>query len=139
MLLLQRSLSHTFIFIRQAPKGVGIPTVMATTVVIVAGPPDGNPDIGSYEASVVGGNNLQKCTIQKSDNPPQCILGLLSPNTDYTFSLKACMPSSFGCGESVTRDAKTLPQSKFVGLRRHMANRKMTECSFVCSSPRRHG
>ncbi len=114
MLLLKRSLNHIFIFIRQAPKAVGVINVMATSVVIVAGPPDGNPDTGSYEASVVGGNNLQTCTIQKSDNPPSCILGLLSPNTDYTFSLKACMPSSFGCGASVTRDAKTLPESKFV-------------------------
>ncbi len=127
VLLLQRSLSHTFLFIRQAPKAVGVMNVMATTAIVVAGPPDGNPDIGSYEASVVGGNNLQTCTIQASEKPPQCILGLLSPNTDYTFSLKACMPSSFGCGASVTRDAKTLPQSKFVGLRRHMVNRKMTE------------
>ncbi len=92
-----------------APSKVEIVNVSTTTVTVKAAAPSGNPSIDAYEASVVGGTSSQKCTVKQSVQPHQCEITDLSPNTDYTISMRACLPGSSGCGVAVTVDSRTLP------------------------------
>ncbi len=91
------------------PSKVEIVNVSTTTVTVKAAAPSGNPAIDAYEASVVGGTSSQKCTVKQSVQPHQCEITDLSPNTDYTISMCACLPGSPGCGVAVTVDSRTLP------------------------------
>ncbi len=81
----------------------------ATSVTVKATPPAGNPNIDIFEAIVVGGTPEQKCNVTATFNPLQCEIANLSPNTEYTVSLKACMPDSAGCGAAVTKATRTPP------------------------------
>ncbi len=85
-----------------------------TTMILKATPPTGNPNIDAFEVSVVGGTPEQKCNVKATVDPFQCELANLSPNTEYTVSLKACMPNSAGCGAAVTKATRTLPYCKLM-------------------------
>ncbi len=81
----------------------------ATAMTVKATPPAGNPNIAIFEASLVGGTPEQKCNVTANVNPLQCEIANLSPNTEYTVSVRACMPDSAGCGVAVTKATRTLP------------------------------
>ncbi len=76
---------------------------------VKATPPAGNPSIDIFEASVVGGTPEQKCNVTATVNPIQCEIANLAPDTEYTVSMKACMPNSTGCGAAVANATRTLP------------------------------
>ncbi len=81
----------------------------ATSVTVKATPPAGNPNIDIFEASAVGGTPEQKCNVTATVDPLQCEIANLSPNTEYTVSMKACMPDSAGCGAATMKATQTLP------------------------------
>ncbi len=89
-----------------------------TTMILKATPPARNPSIDIFEASVVGGTPEQKCNVAATVNPLQCEIAQLSPNTEYTVSMKACMPDSAGCGAAMTKTTRTLPYRKLSGSKR---------------------
>ncbi len=84
-----------------------------TTVIVKAIPPSGNPAIDTYEATVVGVTPVKKCTVMASASSLQCEISGLTQNTEYTISMRACMPISAGCGADVTGKTKTLPNRMF--------------------------
>lgn len=96
-------------FTTKAPADVEIVKVSATVVTVKATPPAGNPAIEEYEATVVGVTPVKKCKVMASVSPLQCDLTGLDPNTQYSISMKACLPVSAGCGAGVTKPTKTLP------------------------------
>ncbi len=92
-----------------APSNVEIVRVTTTSVTVRATAPSGNPAIDAYEASVADGTSSQKCTVKQSVQPHQCEITDLSPNTDYTISMRACLPGSSGCGIALTVESRTFP------------------------------
>ncbi len=88
--------------------------VSTTTVTAKATAPAGNTGIEYFEASVVDGESTKKCTVKKSDEPHQCEIKDLTPNTGYTISMCACLPDSSGCSPGVTTNTRTLPHRTLV-------------------------
>ncbi len=103
------------IFSLSAPSNVDIVEISPATVTVKATPPSGNPDIGVFEASMVGGTPDQKCKVEATVVPLQCEIPNLSPNTEYTVSMRACMSDSDGCGDAITKDTRTLPNRTLNG------------------------
>ncbi len=60
------------IFSLSAPSNVDIVEISPTTVTVKATPPSGNPDMGVFEASMVGGTPDQKCKVRVTVDPLQC-------------------------------------------------------------------
>ncbi len=88
--------------------------VTTTVVTAKAIAPAGNTGIEYFEASVVDGTSSQKCTVKKSDESHQCEIKDLTPNTDYTIAMRACLPGSFGCSSGATKGTRTLPHRTLV-------------------------
>ncbi len=103
-----------YIYLISAPTKVDIVQLSTTTVTVKATAPAGNTGIEYFEASVVDGPSSQKCTVNKSDEPHQCEIKNLTPNTDYTISMRACLPDSSGCSPGVTTNTRTLPHRTLV-------------------------
>ncbi len=105
---------NNHIYLTSAPTKVEIVQVSTTTVTAKATAPAGNTGIEYFEASVVNGASSQKCTVNKSDEPPQCEIKGLTLNTEYTISMRACLPGSYGCSPGVTTNTRTLPHRTLV-------------------------
>ncbi len=109
--------STTEVTVEATPPS-GNPAIDSYEISVVgATPPAGNPDIDSYEAVVDGSSPPQKCTVKASTSPLQCEITGLTPNTEYTISMHACLPLAAGCGEGASKDTKTLPNRKSNGLK----------------------
>ncbi len=108
------SIINNYISLTLAPTKVEIVQVTTTVVTAKAIAPAGNTGIEYFEASVVDGPSSQKCTVNKSDEPHQCAIKNLTPNTDYTISMRACLPDSSGCSPGVTTNTRTLPHRTLV-------------------------
>ncbi len=111
------------IFSLSAPSNVDVVEILPTAVTVTATPPSGNPDIGVFEASMVGGTPDQKCKVEATVDPLQCEIPNLSPNSEYTVSMRACMSDSDGCGDAITKDTRTLPSRMWIGSNKHITIR----------------
>ncbi len=69
--------------------------------------PEEDNAIKRYEAFVKGGTPQQACTIQASAEMLMCTIRGLSPSTEYTVGVKACVHGSGACGAALEKSFRT--------------------------------
>ncbi len=84
-----------------------------TSLFVKIVPPDGNPAIAHYEASVKLGSASQACSVKAEADPLGCKIGHLTPAKEFTIQVKGCLPASAGCGNFKKKAMWTKPNRKF--------------------------
>ncbi len=68
---------------------------------------EGQPAVERYEATAVGGSHSKSCTVLADASPLSCLMSGLTPSTEYTVSVVACLPGLAGCGQPIVRTVRT--------------------------------
>ncbi len=84
-----------------------------TSLFVKIVPPDGNPAIAQYQASVKLGSAPQTCSVKAEADPLGCKIGNLTPAKKFTIQVKGCLPASAGCGNFKEKPMWTKPNRTF--------------------------
>ncbi len=93
---------------------MSIVNILTTNITVELTAPSGNPEIASYEVSVVGGSTSQMCTISSSVSPLRCTITDLSTYTAYLLRAVGCLPGTAGCGFNRETNVRTRVNGKFL-------------------------
>ncbi len=102
--------SHLYIFTYLAPLGVKFSDIDQSSFEVYITPREGHPAVKRYEATAVGSYSRsysRSCTARAGRSPLYCWMSGLSSNTEYTVSIKACLPGRTGCGPALVRKVQT--------------------------------
>ncbi len=105
-LLIQKN-ELTLCIIFSAPLDVKFSSVESTSFEVDITPRDGHPAVERYEATAVHGSYSRLCTARAGRSPLYCWMSGLSPSTEYTVSVVACLPGRAGCGPAFVRKVRT--------------------------------
>ncbi len=96
-----------------APKDISPLNATTTSLFVKIVPPDGNPAIEQYEASVKLGSASQACSVKAEADPLGCEIGNLTPAKQFTIQVKGCLPASAGCSSFKEKVMWTKPNRTF--------------------------
>ncbi len=83
--------------------------VTSTSLNVNVVPLSGNPAVRFYELSVERASNTKKeCRIESTERPLRCLFTGLTPSTQYSIRVKACLKANRDCGQYLEKAVATI-------------------------------
>ncbi len=93
-----------------APQRIDLTNVSTNEAIVLIVPPEGNPSIEKYQASIKHGEALQACSVNVGAHPLGCTISSLIAATEYTVQVQSCLVNDALCSSFTEQGFWTKPK-----------------------------